>query len=150
MLVMLRRRLGPVRDGITGGAAERVFQVARPLLTTLLTGTDAAAHGVPVDLADRPLFDQRVLATVRDVGWGETASYGEIARRVGAPRAARAVGGALGRNPVALLIPCHRIIASDGTIGGYGGDGWIDNASALEQKRALLAREGVTARFRAG
>ncbi len=150
MLAMLQRRLGPVRAGPTGGAAERVFQIARPVLTALLAGMEAPARVVPVDIADRPLFDQRVLAAVRDVGWGETASYGEIARRVGVPRAARAVGGALGRNPLALVIPCHRVIASDGTIGGYGGDGWADRAEALEQKRALLAREGVTARFRAG
>ena len=56
--------------------------------------------------------------------WGRTASYGEIARQIGAPRAARAVGGAVGRNPISLLIPCHRVIAADGTLGGYGGDGW--------------------------
>ena len=64
----------------------------------------------------------------------------------GAPRAARAVGGAVGRNPIALLVPCHRVIAADGTLGGYGGDGPADRAEALERKRALLLREGVTVR----
>lgn len=151
LLATLRRRLGTIRrESGDGGAAARMLDRARPVLAALIAGHDAAARDVRLDLADRPPFDQRVLAVVRDVGWGETASYGEIARRVGTPRAARAVGGALGRNPVALLIPCHRIIATDGTIGGYGGDGWGDRAVALEQKRALLAREGVTARFRAG
>lgn len=151
LMAMLRRRLGTVRREPGGGdAAARMLARARPVLAALLAGHDVPARAVRVDLADRPPFDERVLAAVRDVGWGETASYGEIARRVGAPRAARAVGGALGRNPVALLIPCHRIIATDGTIGGYGGDGWADRADALEQKRVLLAREGVTARFRAG
>lgn len=151
LVVSLRRRLGDAQaESRPGGAAARMLDRARPVLAALLAGEDAPARDVPVDLADRPVFDQRVLAAVRDVGWGETASYGELARRVGAPRAARAVGGALGRNPVALLVPCHRIIASDGTIGGYGGDGWTGRAEALEQKRALLAREGVTARFRAG
>ena len=78
--------------------------------------------------------------------WGETASYGEIARRIGAPGAARAVGGALGRNPISLIVPCHRVIAADGTIGGYGGDAWGSREAALDRKRALLRREGVTVR----
>jgi methylated-DNA-[protein]-cysteine S-methyltransferase len=85
-----------------------------------------------------------VLGAVRKIGWGETASYGEIARRVGAPRASRAVGGALGRNPISLVIPCHRVIAADGTLGGYGGDGWIDRDRELSRKEAMLRREGVT------
>jgi methylated-DNA-[protein]-cysteine S-methyltransferase len=99
---------------------------------------------VPVDLADRPAWDRLVLGAVRDVGWGETASYGEIAHRIGSPRAARAVGGALGRNPVTLLVPCHRVIAADGTIGGYGADAWGSRDAASERKRELLRREGVT------
>jgi len=110
---------------------------------------DARLDGrdIPVDLRDRPPFDRAVLMAVRDVPWGQTASYGEIARRVGAPRAARAVGGALGRCPIALLIPCHRVIAADGTLGGYGGgdgDGAMDREAALRHKQALLLREGVT------
>ena len=104
---------------------------------------------VPIDLADRPPFDQLVLDAVREVPWGRTASYGEIARRVGAPRAARAVGGAVGRCPISLLIPCHRIIAGDGTLGGYGGDGSGGRLDALERKRELLLREGVTVARRA-
>jgi O-6-methylguanine DNA methyltransferase len=102
----------------------------------------------PIDLADRPDWDRRVLGAVQAIAWGDTASYGEIARRIGAPRAARAVGGALGRNPISLLVPCHRVIAADGTIGGYGGDAWGSRESALERKRALLRREGVTVEAR--
>ena len=94
---------------------------------------------IPIDLDDRPRFDQVVLGAVRGIGWGETASYGEIARRVGAPRASRAVGGALGRNPISLVIPCHRVIAADGTLGGYGGDGWIDRDRELSRKEAHAA-----------
>lgn len=100
------------------------------------------------DLADRAPWDRRVLAAVAEIPWGRTASYGEIARRVGSPRAARAVGGAVGRNPVSLLIPCHRVIAADGTIGGYGGDAWGSRADRLEMKRALLLREGITVALR--
>ena len=62
------------------------------------------------------------------------------------PRAARAVGGAVRRNPISLLIPCHRVIASDGTLGGYGTDGWGSVADRLNRKRFLLLREGITVR----
>lgn len=95
------------------------------------------------DLADRPSWDQRVLGAVAALPWGRTVTYGEIARMIGAPRAARAVGGALGRNPISLLIPCHRVIAADGSIGGYGGDAWGSREDRLAIKRDLLSREGI-------
>ena len=66
-------------------------------------------------------FSHRVLEEVRRVPYGETATYRDIARRVGRPRAARAVGQALAANPLALLIPCHRIVGADGSLTGYGG-----------------------------
>jgi methylated-DNA-[protein]-cysteine S-methyltransferase len=103
---------------------------------------------VAFDLADRSSWDQRVLEAVATIPWGRTASYAEIARQVGVPRAARAVGGAVGRNPVSLLIPCHRVIAADGTLGGYGGDGWGGREERLAIKRELLRREGVDADVR--
>lgn len=141
------RRLGPVEPATTDGPAARHLATAVPVLAAVLAGDPGgdAVAALPLDLHDRPRFDQRVLTEVRSVGRGQTASYGEIARRVGAPRAARAVGGALNRNPVAMVIPCHRIIAADGTLGGYGGDGWTEQVEALERKRRLLAREGVIA-----
>ncbi len=113
-------------------------------LEVLLAGRPARSALV-FDLADRPSWDRRVLQAVAEIPWGQTASYGEIARRVGAPGAARAVGGAVGRNPISLLIPCHRVIAADGTLGGYGGDGWGSREDRLAMKRDLLLREGVTA-----
>ena len=143
----LRRRLGTA-IGPPDDAADARLSDAIGWFQAALDSRPDDADGVAIDLADRPEFDQRVLSAVRGVGWGQTASYGEIARRVGAPRAARAVGGALGRNPISLLIPCHRIIASDGTLGGYGGDGPHDRAGALERKQALLLREGRTVRPR--
>jgi methylated-DNA-[protein]-cysteine S-methyltransferase len=103
----------------------------------------------PIDLADRPVWDQHVLGAVATIPWGSTASYGQIARRIGSPRASRAVGGALGRNPVMFLIPCHRVIASDGTLGGWGGDRWGDLKHRLRNKQDLLLREGVTVAPRA-
>ena len=150
----LRARLrGPVialDDAPADDEAAAVLRAAIPVLERLLHGERVTDSVVPTDLADRPAWDQRVLGEVRRVGWGQTASYGDIARRVGAPRAARAVGGALGRNPISLLIPCHRIIAGDGTLGGYGGTGWIDRDRQLSRKEALLLREGVTVPRRDG
>ena len=104
----------------------------------------AVPRNLPVDLRDRPDWDRQVLSAVREIPLGETASYGEIARRIGRRGAARAVGGAVGRNPVTLLIPCHRVIAADGTLGGYGGDGWGGREERLAIKHDLLLREGVT------
>ena len=103
----------------------------------------------PIDLADRPAWDQHVLSAVATIPWGSTASYGQIARRIGSPRASRAVGGALGRNPIMFLVPCHRVIASDGTLGGWGGDRWGDLKHRLRNKQDLLLREGVTVAPRA-
>jgi methylated-DNA-[protein]-cysteine S-methyltransferase len=130
--------------------AAAVLRAAIPTIERMLRGLPTDGDDVAIDLADRPAFDRRVLDAVRGVGWGRTASYGDIAKRVGAPRAARAVGGALGRNPVSLVIPCHRIIAGDGTLGGYGGTGWVDRDKQQSRKEALLLREGVTVPRRRG
>ena len=146
----LRRAVVPSVDADADHPARQLLDAAVPVISALLRGRPADATRIPMDLDDRPLFDRRSLEAVREVGWGETASYGGIARRIGAPRAARAVGGALGRNPISLLIPCHRIIAGDGTLGGYGGDGWMDRDRQLSRKEALLLREGVTVPRRVG
>ena len=78
-------------------------------------------------------FELRVWRTLLEIPYGETASYGAIAARVGAPGAARAVGLANGRNPIAVIVPCHRVIGADGSLTGYGG--------GLERKRLLLDLE---------
>jgi methylated-DNA-[protein]-cysteine S-methyltransferase len=78
-------------------------------------------------------FERRVWGALQDVPYGQTASYGEIARRIGYPGAARAVGLANGRNPVAVIVPCHRVIGADGSLTGYGG--------GLDRKRLLLMLE---------
>jgi methylated-DNA-[protein]-cysteine S-methyltransferase len=87
---------------------------------------------LPLALAGTP-FQQRVWRELRRVPYGQTISYQELARRVGNPKASRAVGAANGQNPVAVIVPCHRIIASDGTLGGFGG--------GLERKEWLLNHE---------
>jgi O-6-methylguanine DNA methyltransferase len=116
-------------------------------LTAHLAGS-GKAFTVPVVLDGVGDWDRRVLEGVRTIPHGATASYGEIARRIGSPGAARAVGGAVGRNPVGLLIPCHRVIAGDGTLGGYGGSWFGSREELLALKRALLAVEGVVVRER--
>ena len=101
---------------------------------------------LPIDLADRPAWDQTVLRAVCDVPWGRVASYGQIARAVDRAGAARAVGGAVARSPIGIVVPCHRIVAADGSLGGYGGDGSLGfgtREQGLRLKRELLLREGV-------
>ena len=102
-----------------------------------LAGQRVEFASVTVDLTDVGEFRRAVYDAARAVGWGETASYGEIARRIGFPWGARAVGQALARNPVPLVVPCHRILTQDGRIGGFSAYG----GSVTKQR--LLALEGV-------
>jgi methylated-DNA-[protein]-cysteine S-methyltransferase len=90
---------------------------------------------VPLAMSGSP-FQLRVWAALREIPYGQTASYGEIARRVGAPPAARAVGIANARNPIAVIVPCHRVIGANGRLVGYGG--------GLPRKRLLLDLERAT------
>jgi methylated-DNA-[protein]-cysteine S-methyltransferase len=85
-----------------------------------------------LDLRGTP-FERRVWDEVSAIPYGENATYAEIARRVGSPNACRAVGRANGRNPIAVIVPCHRVVGSDGSLTGYAG--------GIEMKRALLALE---------
>lgn len=149
---IVRRLGGPVAKAgsvALKGDRERHLRNGVKWVEAFLSGRPAKDHP-PIDLADRPAWDRHVLGAVADIPWGGTASYGEIARRIGAPRASRAVGGALGRNPIVFMIPCHRVIASDGTLGGWGGDRWGDQTHRLRNKQDLLLREGVTVAPRAG
>lgn len=89
----------------------------------------------PVDWFYYSEFQKRVLQKVYSIPWGQVVSYGQVAKEVGNPRGARAVGGAVGSNRVLLVVPCHRVIAHDGTLGGFGG--------GLDWKRRLLELEGI-------
>ncbi len=90
---------------------------------------------LPVDLRRVTPFTARVLRETRNIRFGQVTSYGALAARIGSPGASRAVGGALGRNPVPIIIPCHRVIAQSGRLGGFTG--------GLGTKRTLLGLEGV-------
>jgi methylated-DNA-[protein]-cysteine S-methyltransferase len=94
---------------------------------------ERTAFDLPLDPEGGSPFEQRVWAELLRIPYGETASYGEIAARIGHPGKARAVGRANGRNPIAIVCPCHRVIGSDGSLTGYGG--------GLENKRTLLDLE---------
>ena len=93
---------------------------------------------VPLDL-QMPPFYKKVLLEVAKIPYGKTVSYQEIARRAGNAKASRAAGSANANNPIAIFIPCHRILASDGTLGGYGG--------GLDKKMILLELEGLDVRL---
>lgn len=99
---------------------------------------ERARFDLPLDLGPATDFEKRVLESVGRVPFGGVVPYAELARRIGRPTAARAVGNAVGRNPVPIVIPCHRVIRSDGTPGGYSGGG-------PEFKRRLLALENGAA-----
>ena len=118
----------------------RVLRSSRPLerpRRELDEYFDGRRHefGVDVDLGGVPSFQQLVLGELRRVPYGETATYGGLAARIGQPKAARAVGGALNRNPVPIVVPCHRIVGASGSLVGYAG--------GLERKQRLLALEGA-------
>lgn len=148
----LTRRFGssPMTADGADRPATRHLEAATVALRRFLDGDLEALGALPIDLDDRPAWDREVLGAVRGIRPGTTASYGDVARMVGRPGAARAVGGAVGRNPLGLVIPCHRVIAGDGTLGGYGGGWWGGRATGLELKRSLLAREGVRLAERRG
>jgi methylated-DNA-[protein]-cysteine S-methyltransferase len=78
-------------------------------------------------------FEERVWSALREIPFGSTSSYGELARRIGAPSAARAVGAANGKNPLPIVVPCHRVLGAHGELTGFGG--------GIERKRWLLAHE---------
>jgi methylated-DNA-[protein]-cysteine S-methyltransferase len=140
-----RRPVLLVADPAASPATRSLLAMLEREVAEHLAGT-RETFDLPIVLEGVGDWDRRVLAGVRTIPRGATASYGEIARRIGSPGAARAVGGAVGRNPVGLLIPCHRVIAGDGTLGGYGGGWFGSREELLALKRALLAVEGVAVR----
>jgi methylated-DNA-[protein]-cysteine S-methyltransferase len=107
------------------GAVER--------LRSYFGGSIDALDGIPVEMSGTP-FQRRVWNALRRVPPGSTTSYAGIARAIGAPTSTRAVGAANGANPVAIIVPCHRVIGADGSLTGYGG--------GLQRKRWLLQHEG--------
>ena len=119
---------GWVEDATVAPLAETVRQ-----LTEYFAGT-RREFDLPLRLKGTE-FQQRVWRELTAIPYGETWSYGQLAKRINKPSASRAVGLANGRNPISILVPCHRVIGADGSLTGYGG--------GVERKQWLLAHEGL-------
>lgn len=144
-IAIIASAIGLVRVEFLADASPRVktagdgapAEIRDYALRELAAYPDGGLLACPVDLAGLPAFRKRVLTALRKVARGKTISYGELAARVGSPGAARAVGSACANNPVPLWVPCHRVLAGGGKLGGFSG--------GLDVKRALLALEAHTA-----
>jgi methylated-DNA-[protein]-cysteine S-methyltransferase len=120
-----------VVDGATRRGPDAVLDLARRELDAFFAGA-LTAFTVPVGPAGTP-FQERVWSALRTIPYGATRSYGQIAAQIGAREAVRAVGAANGANPIAIIIPCHRVIGANGSLTGFGG--------GLDRKRFLLELE---------
>ncbi len=125
--------LSPRLEGDFGN--HKLLNDLKSELERYFKGERVTFSNLKVDLSGYTEFQRKVLEATREIPYGKTASYGDIAKKIGRPRAYRAVGNALNKNRTSIVIPCHRIIHSDGGLGGFGGD--------LETKRRLLRLEGV-------
>jgi methylated-DNA-[protein]-cysteine S-methyltransferase len=127
-------------DELSEAAGRRVLRVPRRIeaarreLDEYFEGR-RTEFDLPLDVTRVPEFQRVVLHELALVPYGEVTTYGALAARVGKPRAARAVGGAMNRNPIPIVLPCHRVIGASGSLTGYGG--------GLDRKRALLKLEGA-------
>ncbi len=121
-------------------SADRVPQAVGETIAgivALLAGERRDLRSIVLDDDELVEFDQRVYAATRKLGPGETASYGEIAKAIDVPEAAREVGASLGRNPYPIIVPCHRVLAADGSLRGFSAPGGI------RTKRRMLEIEGA-------
>lgn len=133
---LTRIRFGPY--GVCSGRTEERKRASDfPLLSQLADYFEGkpVAFSVPLDRTGHTDFQWQVWAALQEIPYGETRSYGWVARRIGRPAAPRAVGGAVGRNPFSIVVPCHRVIGADGDLVGFG--------AGLDWKRALLRLEGL-------
>ncbi len=134
-----------LRRHIAGGRAQAeqpappAIAAAITRIVALLAGARDDLRDLVLDLDDIPEFHRRVFATARAIAPGDTVTYGELARRLGTPGAARAVGQALGANPFPIVVPCHRIVAANGRLGGFSAPG------GARTKRRMLQIEGAIA-----
>ena len=133
----LRGRFGS--DTLLRGTESRRMEKLSALFDSYFSGKRTSFKSVKVDIFATP-FELRVYEELRKILAGKVIGYAELARRVGSPGGARAVGGALAKNPVPLIVPCHRVISTSGALGGYSAGG-MDRGGRLrgvELKRALL------------
>lgn len=125
------------QDLLTGeDVALQVAADAARRVQALLAGEDVALDPIPVDVESSSAFNQQVYAVVRMINRGETLTYGEVARRVGEPGGAQAVGRAMAANPIPVIIPCHRVLGANQELVGFSATGGV------ETKRRMLVAEG--------
>ncbi len=123
-------------EGVVDG--ERDDEAIRPFagpLERYYQGEEVDLSGLKLDIEEGTPFRKSVMEIVRSIPRGQVRSYGQVAAAAGSPGAARAVGAVMASNPVCIVVPCHRVIGSDGSLRGFGG--------GIEMKRAMLALEGV-------
>ncbi|GLQ09098.1 methylated-DNA--protein-cysteine methyltransferase [Devosia yakushimensis] len=119
------------------GEPPRVIEALINRIEDYAEGEPIDFNDVPLDLSGAPAFHQRAYALLLEIKWGETTTYGALARQLGDVTLSRAVGQAMGANPIPLVIPCHRVLASDGKPGGFSAPG------GAESKLRMLSLEGV-------
>jgi methylated-DNA-[protein]-cysteine S-methyltransferase len=129
-LYLPEHRRGPSPETL-GARDDAALPAVREQLAAYFAG-ERTAFDVPLELAGTA-FQQRVWAALREIPYGETRTYGELAAWIGVPSASRAVGLANGRNPISIVVPCHRVVGASGSLTGYAG--------GVERKRALLDLE---------
>jgi O-6-methylguanine DNA methyltransferase len=134
--IALPNAMGHEGEGQGGGRSHAALHLraARAAISAYLEGR-SRSFDLPLDLDGQPRFRVKVWQVLQSIPYGRVRSYGWVARKVGKPRAARAIGSACGANPVPLLVPCHRVIAGDGSLGGFSG--------GLSSKKRLLKLEGA-------
>lgn len=130
----IKRRFPHLTEGVPGPAARSAIGAVE----TLMSGGEVELAEVELDFEGVPAFHRQVYQALRSTSRGTTLTYGELAALAGSPGAARAVGTALRRNPMAVLVPCHRVVAAGGKLGGFSAGG------GLSTKTRMLAIEGVT------
>ena len=123
----------------TEQTAPAAMQAIIDRVLTLLGGERVDLRDVPLDFGAAPEFHKQVYEIARTIPAGQTMTYGEIARRLGVPHESREVGQAMGRNPIAIIMPCHRVLGADGKMGGFSANGGV----AI--KRRILEIEGAAA-----
>ena len=131
------RRVAARGANASAGEPPPAVRAAIRLLERYFAGDQVDLSGIALDLSGASPFHRKIYAAARALAWGKTATYGELAQQIGARDAARAVGQAMGKNPVPIIVPCHRVLAAGGKIGGFSAHG------GASTKQRLLTLEGV-------
>ena len=131
----MRRRWSGTTETVPPAGVQRAID----RVLALLAGEAVDLDDIPLDLEAVPDFHRKVYEVARTIPPGQTTTYGEIAKKLGVPHESRDVSQALGRNPVAIIVPCHRVLGADGKMGGFSANGGVAT------KRRILEIEGASA-----